>query len=76
MFLSNDVAMWFFIYLSYLKGPIETCKRYMIKFLKTSYFLGNWWNSHDCFDGDHAMLNATSMIHHNNTKTPVEEYWK
>ncbi len=22
------------------------------------------------------MLNATSLIHHNNTKTPVEEYWK
>ena len=43
---------------------------------KMSYFVGNWWNSPDCFDGDHAMLNATSMIHHNNTKTPVEEYWK
>ena len=51
-------------------------KRFMIKILKMSYFLGNWWNSQDCFDGDHAMLNATSMIHHNNTKTPVEEYWK
>ena len=55
---------------------LKRTNRYKNKIIKMSYFLGNWWNSPDCFDGDHAMLNATSMIHHNNTKTPVEEYWK
>jgi solute carrier family 6 GABA transporter-like protein 1 len=35
---------------------------------------GNWWNSVDCFDGDHV-ANVSVPVKHNGSKTPVEEYW-
>ena len=70
MFLSRNIVLD----LSIKNGPIDI--KDLCNIFKNVFFLGNWWNSQDCFDGDHAMLNATSMIHHNNTKTPVEEYWK
>lgn len=35
---------------------------------------GNWWNTKNCFDGDHANATVAGMKH-NNTKSPVEEYW-
>jgi len=35
---------------------------------------GNWWNSVNCFDGDHV-ANVSAPVKHNGSKTPVEEYW-
>ena len=36
---------------------------------------GNWWNSVNCFDGDHV-ANVSAPVKHNGSKTPVEEYWE
>jgi hypothetical protein len=42
-------------------------------FKKNFFYLGNWWNTADCFVGDKDLA---GLIKRNNTKTPVEEYWE
>jgi hypothetical protein len=51
------------------------------------FYKGNWWNTPNCYDADHANMTdtttvgdgikeITSHIKHNNSKSPVEEYWE
>ena len=38
-------------------------------------FVGNTWNSKDCFDGDHTNISTLSILRQNTSKSPVEEFW-
>ena len=54
-------------------------------------YSGNWWNTPNCYDSEHQNTTGITPtigdgieetgsiaehVQHNNSKTPVEEYWE
>ena len=64
---------------------------YLISTFISYLNLGNWWNTVNCYDPDHLNKTGVTatvgdngenknpveqLVKHNNSKSPVEEYWE